>query len=109
MVRAHAWYYLGLTWRRGRRFDDAAGAWKAIIELTERPSGWDGRALRQFAIEALAIHREHRDRDYDAARDLALFALEEGVGERSAGGFRHRVARLDRKIARKTNAQLFWS
>ena len=109
VVRAHAWYYLGLTWRRGRRFDDAAGAWKAIIELTERPSGWDGRALRQFAIEALAIHREHRDRDYDAARDLALFALEEGVGERSAGGFRHRVARLDRKIARKTNAQLFWS
>jgi tetratricopeptide (TPR) repeat protein len=108
-VRAHAWYYLGLTLRRSRRFHDAAEAWRAIIALTERTSGWDGRALRQFAIEALAIHHEHRDRDYDAARDLALFALEEGVGERRADGFRHRVARLERKISKKTNAQLFWS
>ena len=103
VVRAHA---LVLTWvcagGASRRFDDAARAWQAIIELTERPSGRDGRALRQFAVEALAIHHEHRDRDYDAARELALFALEEGVARAGAPtAFRHRVARLDRKIARK--------
>jgi ubiquinone biosynthesis protein UbiJ len=59
------------------------------------------RALRNFAAEALAIHHEHRDRDLSAARELALFALEEAeeVGAR-AEPLRHRLARLERKIAR---------
>jgi hypothetical protein len=68
------------------------------------------RALRRFAAEALAIHHEHRDRDLDSARDLALFALEEAEADgRMADGVRHRLARLNRKIAKKTDAQLLWS
>ena len=38
-------------------------------------------ALRQFAVEALAIHHEHRERDLKTARELALFALNERRGE----------------------------
>jgi hypothetical protein len=66
--------------------------------------------LRQFALEALAIHEEHRERDLDAARELALFALtdEDAVPSR-AEGMRHRLARIDRKLAKKRNAQLLWS
>jgi uncharacterized protein len=111
-VRGEAWYRLGLKLRRERRFEESSEIWQAIIELTE-PLGFrrtaTGGALRQFAVEALAIHHEHRGRDYHAARELALFALEEGPDDRSADGYRHRLARLERKIARKENAQLFWS
>jgi hypothetical protein len=111
-VAGEAWYRLGLKWRRERRFPDAARAWQAIILMTESMDGRRSQAsgaLRQFAVEALAIYHEHRDRDYHAARELALFALEEGAGDRRADGYRHRLARLERKIARKENAQLFWS
>ena len=107
---AEALYRLGLRCRRERRFADAAACWRDLIARTE---GRRGRlepalqALRQFAIEALAIHHEHRDRDLAAARELALFALDdEGAGVR-ATGMRHRLARLDRKLARRQDAQLF--
>jgi uncharacterized protein YprB with RNaseH-like and TPR domain len=111
-VRGEGLYRLGLRCRRDRRFGEAADAWRALIALTEHgafrrtPAG---SALREFAVEALAIHHEHRDRDLHAARELAMFALEEGPGARRADGYRHRLARLDRKIARKENAQLLWS
>ncbi len=59
-------------------------------------------ALRQFAVEALAIHHEHRERDLAVARELALFALQEGEKDggdrRRADGYRHRLARLERKL-----------
>ena len=112
VVRGEGLYRLGLRWRRDRRFDEAADAWRSIITMTDRgafrrtPAG---AALRDFAVEALAIHHEHRDRDLLAARELAMFALEEGPDARRADGYRHRLARLERKIARKENAQLLWS
>jgi len=112
-VKAEALYRLALRHRRERRFAEAAAIWREVIELTEpravrRIGGLD--ALRQFAAEALAIHHEHRERDLTSARELALFALEETAthGPR-ADGMRHRLARLNRKIAKKTDAQLFWS
>jgi uncharacterized protein YprB with RNaseH-like and TPR domain len=112
-IRAEALYRLALWHRRERRFSDAAAIWRDVLELTE-PRGVRRmigmRALRRFAAEALAVHHEHRDRDLDSARELALFALEEAeAGGRVADGVRHRLARLDRKIAKKTDAQLFWS
>ena len=84
-VKAEALYRLALWHRRERRFAEAAAIWREILELTEpravrRMSGM--RALRQFAAEALAIHHEHRDRDLDSARELALFALEEADADR---------------------------
>ncbi len=71
-------------------------------------------ALREFAVEALAIHHEHRERDLQTARELAVFALEEleesvGQNRRRSEGYRHRLARLERKLAKKPNAQLLWS
>jgi hypothetical protein len=63
--------------------------------------------LRQVAVEALAIHHEHRARDLAGARELALAALDE-AGARS-DAVRYRLARLDRKLSKKTDAQLFTS
>jgi maltooligosyltrehalose synthase len=62
--------------------------------------------LRQFAVEALAIHHEHRERDLASAREMALFALREGDARR-AEGIRHRIARLERKLAGRAASQLF--
>jgi len=65
--------------------------------------------LRQFAVEALAIHREHRERDYEGARELTLQLLEmedAGLGVR-ADARRHRLARLERKLARNDDSHLF--
>lgn len=110
-VKSEALYRLALWHRRARRYPEAAVIWREVMELTEpravrRMPGM--RALRQFAAEALAIHHEHRDRDLDSARELALFALEDAEGRR-ADGMRHRLARIDRKLAQKTDAQLLWS
>jgi uncharacterized protein YprB with RNaseH-like and TPR domain len=110
-VKGEALYRLALRCRRERRFEEAAAIWRQVIELTEprgirRIAGL--AALRRFAAEALAIHHEHRERDLEGARELALFALSEADGQR-IDGMRHRLARLDRKIAKKTDAQLFFS
>jgi len=111
-IRSEALYRLGLLLRRERRFGEAADLWRALLAVTEdralnrTPAGL---ALRQFATEALAIHAEHRDRDLCAARELAIFALEDSPDGRRADSYRHRLARVERKIAEKQNAQLFWS
>jgi uncharacterized protein len=127
-VKGEALYRMGLRHRRERRFAEAAASWRAIIELTESRSIRRLARLgdlRQFAVEALAIHQEHRERNLDGARELALFALQETAGAR-ANGMRHRLARIDRKIServdpigprksgrgragKKTDAQLFSS
>ena len=111
-VRAEALYRLGaasgaIGGLRTRRLSGVRS-----IELTDPRRGRRdcGSELRQFAAEALAIHHEHRARDYDGARELAPVALEESkLTADVAEGVRHRLARLDRKIAKKADAQLFWS
>jgi uncharacterized protein len=106
-TRSEAFYRLGLTCRRSGRFEEAAGWWRHLVALTDSVRRRDHAldSLREFAIEALAIHQEHRVRDLHAARELALFALEEHTGSRRADGMRHRLARLDRKLSKKRNAQ----
>jgi hypothetical protein len=106
-TRSESFYRLGLRCRRSGRFQEAAGWWRQLIALTETVRRRDHAldSLREFAIEALAIHQEHRVRDLNAARELALFALEENTGSRRADGMRHRLARLDRKLSKKQNAQ----
>jgi len=115
-VKGEALYRLGLRHRRERRFDEAAELWRVLLTLGSGRSRTTPatEALRQFAAEALAIHQEHRAKDYLAARELAMFALEEisdAPGRRARGkdGLRHRLARLDRKITReREGAPLFW-
>lgn len=107
-VRAEALYRLAVRLRRARRFDDAAALWRELLDLTEprhRRRGLLGD-LRKVAIEALAIHHEHRARDLAGARELALAFLEESGGRTEE--VRHRIARLDRKLARRSEAQLFF-
>jgi hypothetical protein len=103
-TKGEALYRLGIRCRRDRRFDEAASCWRELLALAEGPARRTGRVptgLRQFAIEALAIHHEHRDGDLPAARELALFALGDDNGSPHAEGMRHRLARLDRKLARQ--------
>jgi uncharacterized protein len=109
-TRAESCYRLGLRCRRSGRFEEAAAWWRQLVAATEMVRRRDHamNSLREFAIEALAIHQEHRAHDLHAARELALFALDETTGSRRADGMRHRLARLDRKLARKQNAQLFF-
>jgi uncharacterized protein len=110
-VQGDAWCRLAVRCRRERRFGEAAECWRALMALTE-PGSVRRRGslaeLRQLAVEALAIHHEHRERDFAGAREMALFALTEGDGRR-AEGIRHRIARLERKLAGRAASQLFGS
>jgi hypothetical protein len=108
IVRADALYRLAVRLRRDRRFADAASVWRELIELTEPRSMRRGLLgdLRQVAVEALAIHQEHRAKDLAGARELALTSLDESGGHR-AESVRHRLARLDRKLARQAGCDLF--
>ena len=107
IVRADALYRLAVRLRRERRFADAASVWRELIEFTEPRSMRRGLLfdLRQVAVEALAIHQEHRAKDLAGARELALASLEESGCQR-AESVRHRLARLDRKLARSGDGAL---
>ncbi len=106
IVRADGLYRLGVRLRRDRRFTDAASTWRELIEFTEPRSMRRGLLgdLRQVAVEALAIHQEHRAKDLAGARELALGSLEESGGRSES--VRHRLARLERKLARSGEASL---
>jgi uncharacterized protein len=107
-VRAEALYRLAVRLRRDRRFADAAATWRELIEFTA-PRGMRRGVLgdyRQIAVEALAIHHEHREKDLAGARELALASLEEGGAQRAAS-VRHRLARLERKLSKATSRELF--
>jgi hypothetical protein len=101
-VRAEALYRLALRLRRDRRFDEAAAVWTEVLDLAVPLRGRRSTVLpplRQFAVRQLAIHHEHRERDYEGARELTLKLLEDAEGE-ALGATQKRLARLDRKIAR---------
>ena len=53
----------------------------------------------QEASEALAVHHEHRERDLHLARDLARKSLQLATSGSRATAVRHRLTRLDRKLA----------
>ena len=86
---------LALAYRRARRFDDAAKCWTALIE-TGCPS-----AVEREAIEALAIHHEHRRRDLESARLFAQRNLDVSVRDHRDGlksAAKHRLDRIERKL-----------
>ena len=90
-----------LAWirRRDRRPHEAAEAWNELAVLPRCAA-----ALRREAKEALAIHHEHRLKDLQAARQHALDLLAEGVA--NPARVQHRLDRLERKLARYTEAML---
>jgi uncharacterized protein YprB with RNaseH-like and TPR domain len=105
-VRAEAIYRLGVRLRRERRYADAAECWRRLMEMKDSRYGRRStllKPLRQYAAEALAIHHEHRERDYEEARELTLQLLDESDEDAT----RHRLARLDKKLAKKRGSHLF--
>src|SRR5450759_3127977 len=120
-VVVEALYRLGLRLRRDRRFAEAAAVWRRTLDVRPGPTGHRSTLLaplRCFAVEALAVHHEHRERDYARAKELAVRLLED-ADERyvrlpsttlrpgKADATRHRLARLEKKIARKNDSHLF--
>jgi tetratricopeptide (TPR) repeat protein len=91
-LRAHA-----VLARRMRRFEDAASSWRRLLDLPGAP-----RTLAREASEALAVHLEHRLRDYQTARGYAVQTLRSDVSAARQQATLHRVARLDRKISCRT-------
>jgi uncharacterized protein YprB with RNaseH-like and TPR domain len=79
--------------RRQRRFRDAAAAWQRIIELRRCPP-----LIVREAVQALAVHHEHRLRDPHAARQFALQSLRLEATASRQHAVRHRLARLERKL-----------
>jgi len=94
VIRADALRSLALHRRRQHRHDDAAAAWRALLESGAAPD------YQQEARRALAIHHEHRACDLDAARRFAEHALASEQDPGAADALRHRLARLDRKLGR---------
>jgi tetratricopeptide (TPR) repeat protein len=95
-VQQPAWARLAFMHRRARRYDDAAAAWKRVLDLVPR-----GRrvlsSLERQAVEALAIHHEHRARDLDRARGYAE-ALDATTTGRRRVETEKRLQRLGRKL-----------
>ena len=89
LITEDSLYALAVAYRRARRFDDATKCWTTLIE-----SGCS-TGVEHEAIEALAIHHEHRRRDLESAR---LFAKQNVV--RARKGAQHRLDRIERKLAR---------
>jgi uncharacterized protein YprB with RNaseH-like and TPR domain len=91
-VRLEALHALALRCRRTGRYLDAAAHWEAITRARRCPPG-----VMRDALEALAIHHEHRSRNLEQARRFAEQT------RRVAGAHQNidqRLARLDRKIIR---------
>ena len=99
-LRADALRHLALERRRQRRYEEAADAWRRLLE-TEAGPGFTREARR-----ALAIHHEHRVRNLEEARRHAEQALASEQDPAEADALRHRLARLDGKLDR---ARTQWS
>jgi uncharacterized protein YprB with RNaseH-like and TPR domain len=95
-IRIEALHALAQALRRGRRYREAAGCWRALADTCGCPPH-----IMHEAIEALAMHQEHRVRDLMTARALALQCLESEQNPTRTRGVRHRLGRLDRKLQRK--------
>ncbi len=109
-VHAEALRRLAWIRRRGRRVHEAADAWRELASLPRCAA-----SLRREATEALAIHLEHRSKNLQAARQHALDLLSDlhstaqsprggdpGLDANHYGRVRHRLDRLERKLARST-------
>ena len=94
-VHAEALRRLAWVRRRARRVHEAAEAWRALASLPRCAA-----SLRREAKEALAIHYEHRSKNLRVARQHALDLLSDLDANQVR--VRHRLDRLERKLARTT-------
>lgn len=93
--REDALHAYALLLRRSRRHREAAAVWQRLLA-----EGIGRTAAVREAVEALAVHHEHRERDLARAKGLALRALSTERDPRRQEAVRYRLARLERKLAR---------
>ena len=79
--------------RRLRRYEEAVAAWRELLGMRDCPAGY----VRE-AMEALAVHHEHRARDLEAARRFALQSLRLQATAARQDAVKYRLARIDRKL-----------
>jgi hypothetical protein len=86
--------------RRLRRHEDAAACWRRLLTMRDCPT-----AYAREAMEALAVHHEHRVRNLEAARTFAAqcLRLQETAARQEA--VKYRLARLDRKLGFSSDAE----
>lgn len=94
-VCADALYAHAVLLRRTRRYAAAADVWQRLLDIGDCPP-----RLEREAAEALAVHHEHRLRSLLSARSLAMRSLQFDVTVTRREAIEHRLARLDRKLAR---------
>ena len=92
-VREDALYELATLLRRQRRFAEAAQSWRDLLAL-----GHGRSPAAREAIQALAVHHEHRERNLHHARELAMRALRAEQDPTRRDDLRHRLARIERKL-----------
>jgi uncharacterized protein YprB with RNaseH-like and TPR domain len=103
-ARERAWHGLAVLLRRRRRFEEAAAAWRELLLVVDRRS-----RVASEAIEALAIHHEHRARNLRTAHALAQKALSRERDPRKREALEHRLARLDRKLVQSRDDETLTS
>jgi uncharacterized protein len=96
-IHVEALRFLARAMRRSRRYDEAVSCWRQILESP----GCAGHVASE-ANEALAIHHEHRVRDLDSAQSFALRSLRNEAHPAWNEAVQHRLARIQRKMERKT-------
>lgn len=94
LAHAEALRAYAVLCRRARQHHEAADAWRRLLELARCPAH-----LAREARESLAVHCEHRLRDLRTARRMAAESLQYSGSAARAQAIRHRLARLDRKLA----------
>jgi len=101
-IKADALRAYAVLSRRARRYEDAAGAWRRTLGLRGCPP-----PIARAAMEALAVHHEHRVRNLQEARRFAMRSLQFNITLARQHAVQHRIARLDRKIGAASAASLF--
>jgi hypothetical protein len=99
-TRIEALRALALAWRRVRQFEAAASCWQELLAHRGCPP-----AVAREAAEALAIHSEHRLRDFVGARAYVYERIDDWPAGRKREAIAYRLQRLNRKLQREANRQ----
>jgi len=95
-VKRGALARLAVLLRREGRHDEAAATWQGILDLVPR-SRASLTTLERRAVEALAVHHEHRARDLSSAHRLARTLDAQATGRLKTETSR-RLQRIERKL-----------
>ena len=101
-TRADALSRLAVSFRKERRYDEAAAVWRRIVAGLKPTDSMAAKnkpgrilPLERLAMEALAVHHEHREKDLELAKKFAAALNDENGDE----GIRRRLSRLERKMS----------